>query len=75
MTNQVKEAQFRLSVVLLLFGGFILLSSKLIQWETWFNVTFFLGIICLIMGLIIGIISSMPTKQIEYREIGGPGGI
>ncbi|GEM_PF-1972623 len=69
-SDQVKEAQFRLSVVLLLFGGFLVLSSRIIEWRTWFNITFYLGLLCLIIGFITGIASSLPSKS-----SGGPGGI
>ncbi|MCS7386986.1 MAG: hypothetical protein DRJ18_02980 [Candidatus Methanomethylicota archaeon] len=63
MTAQEKEAHYKLSIILLLFGGFILLSSKILEWKTWFHFTLALGLTCLIAGLIIGISSTYPAKE------------
>ncbi|MCS7364285.1 MAG: hypothetical protein NDF54_02455 [archaeon GB-1867-035] len=63
MLNRTDDSLFRLSLILLLFGGFILLSSNAIGLRLWQTFTLILGLICLILGFIIGLISTFPSKR------------
>ncbi|RLE51557.1 MAG: hypothetical protein DRJ26_01060 [Candidatus Methanomethylicota archaeon] len=69
MNTQAKEVHYKLSIILLLFGGFILLSSKTLEWKTWFHFTFILGLLCLIAGLIIGILSTYPSREKRAQQL------